>query len=94
MKPSLSTKFKIKKGILTRFVNEKAFLLDTRKAEVRSLNETASLIWKSLKKGATVKEIIKSIVEEYQVDKKRAKKDVFDFVEKYLKEELIVVRKK
>ncbi|MBU3956713.1 PqqD family protein [Patescibacteria group bacterium] len=94
MRLTLSTKFRIKKGILTKFVNEKAFILDSEKAEVRSLNETASFIWRNLKKGTPIKEIIESVTDEYKVDEATAKKDVLNLLKKYLKEGLIAVRKK
>ena len=54
---------------------------------VYTLNETGAFIWEHFDGTKTVEEIISLLLEEYDIDKESAEKDVFFFIEnlnKYL----------
>ena len=42
--------------------------------------ETASFIWKMVDQCETITDIVKKVIEEYEVDEETAKKDVFGFL--------------
>jgi hypothetical protein len=45
-----------------------------------TLSETSAVLWKRLEIGATVDELLATILEEYVVDEETAKNDVQEFV--------------
>ena len=45
-----------------------------------SLNESSVLLWNKLEKGATIDELVKVILSEYDIDEKTARADVEEFV--------------
>jgi hypothetical protein len=54
---------------------------------VYTLNETGAFIWEQIDGKRDVEEIISMLTEEYDIDKQKAKSDVFEFIEnmsKYL----------
>jgi methyltransferase-like protein len=54
---------------------------------VYTLNETGAYIWEQIDGKRNVEEIIKSLTEEYNIDKQNAEEDVFTFIDtmsKYL----------
>ena len=54
---------------------------------VYTLNETGAFIWEQIDGKRSVEEIIAMLTVEYDIDKQKAKSDVFDFIEnmsKYL----------
>ena len=53
------------------------------------LTETGAFIWEQIDGKRTVKDIIKSLTDEYEIDNEIASKDVLDFV-KNMNEYLIV----
>lgn len=52
---------------------------------VRVLNEVASAIWLAAAAPITVDEIVKCIVDQFQVTHSRAQKDVKNFVKRYVR---------
>lgn len=54
---------------------------------VYTLNETGSFLWEQIDGKRNVEEIIKLLIEEYDIDKQKAESDVFSFIDtmsKYL----------
>lgn len=56
---------------------------------VVNLNETGAFLWKILEKGATQDELLKQLLEEYDVDEKTAKNDIQNFVNKLQEANLV-----
>ena len=48
--------------------------------EIMSLNETGAFLWDLLKDGAETKDLIDSLVKEYDVEEQTAAKDVDEFL--------------
>lgn len=57
---------------------------------VITLNETGVLLWRALEKGATQDELVKVILDEYDIDKTTAKADVLAFINKLQGASLLV----
>lgn len=47
---------------------------------VYTLNETGAFIWEQIDGKRTVKEIIDLVIQEYEIDRDSASKDVFDLI--------------
>ena len=54
-----------------------------------NLNETGAFLWKMLEKGATKEQLIKALLDEYDVDETTAEKDVAAFIEKLQEAKLV-----
>ncbi len=56
-----------------------------------SLNDTSLFLWKKMEKGEfTPAELVKALLDEYEIDEATASKDVDSFIDQLLKEGLIV----
>ncbi len=79
---------KIKSGFILRDVGGKTFVVAVgeRSKEFRgmiTLNETGKFIWKMLEKGATINDVVDSMLSVYEgADREVIEKDVSDFVAK------------
>lgn len=47
-----------------------------------NLNETGAFLWRILEKETTEQELIEKLLEEYDVDRETAEKDIKDFIQK------------
>jgi len=79
---------KIKSGFILRDVGGKTFVVAVgeRSKEFRgmiTLNETGKFIWKMLEKGATINDVVDSMLSVYEgADREVIEKDVSDFIAK------------
>lgn len=78
---------KIRKGFLMREVAEKNVVIATGDAAknfngIIKLNESATMLWRMLEKGALEEELVNTITEVYDVDPITAQNDVSMFVTK------------
>jgi len=89
IKINLRSRFKKNPQIITKKIGEQLVILDPIAGEIRSLNQTASLIWENIEPKKNVEEIIKKICQEYEVSVKKSQKEVVVFLDKYLKIGLI-----
>lgn len=53
------------------------------------LNDTCVFLWKILEKGSTEEELVTALLNEYDVDRERAKNDVKTFLKKLKEKNLI-----
>lgn len=63
-------------------INEEGFVFDPITGESFTVNQTGLLILKGLKEGKSQEEIIKDIVENFEVSEEEAERDIVDFIEK------------
>lgn len=85
---------KIKDGFIIREVAGSFIVVAVGEAVkdfngIINLNETGAFLWKILEKGATKEQLIKALLDEYDVDEKTAEKDVSAFIEKLQEAKLV-----
>jgi len=85
-----NTKIKRNKDVIFKEVDGVVYILDSQESIVRTLNETASFIWRSLKKPRSTKELAQLLSEKFKVEEKKVNTDLKKFISRYLKEKLIV----
>lgn len=78
---------KIKDGFILRQVADTYIVVavgeEARKANVMvTLNETGGFLWEKLTTGATEDELVKAILDTYEIDEETARADVNAFIEK------------
>ncbi len=77
---------KLKEGFVLRTVAGNTIVVPTGSAlnlnMMISLNGVGRFLWEKLEKGAETEELVAALLEEYDVDEAKAKKDVEAFVEK------------
>ena len=83
----MNKRFKIKRGIIIRQVDEDYLLIPRFKSVDDDLrmfvtNETGYIIFKNLKKRKSIQEIIDLLRKNYKIDKKSVKKDILAFINK------------
>ncbi len=63
-------------------INEEGFVFDPVQGESFTVNQTGLLIIKALKEGKSQEEIIRELVNRFEVDEDKARIDLVDFIEK------------
>jgi len=74
-----------------RKIDGNFFIVDAEKEMLHELNDLGSFTWNLIVKKKKSEEILKKIVEEFEVSATQAKKDFDDFINK-LKEKGLVIR--
>ncbi len=76
--------YKIKEGFMLRQIGEHYIVVAVGKASkfngMINLNESGAILWQVVKEYHTLDEIVKKMVEKYNIDEKIAYADVTDFL--------------
>lgn len=82
-------KYKINKGFIVQKLDNKTVIFDGEESVLYTFNETASFIFKKLKKGLNDKEIITTVVKKYNSKEEKVKKDYQELITDLLKKKII-----
>lgn len=63
------------------YFSDKGFLFDPSTGLTYSLNKTGTFIFQRLHKGAGVPEVLQALLDGFEIDAKRAREDVRDFMQ-------------
>lgn len=86
--------YKLNKGFIVQKIDKKqTIVFDGESSMLYTFNETASVIFQQLKKGKTLKEIVKVICCQYKVTLMRAENDVRLIVSDFLKRKIFVAKR-
>lgn len=85
---------KIKEGYLLRQVAGSNIIVAVGDEAVnfdgiKTLNETGAFLWKQIEQGIDEENIVKALMDEYEVDEETAKNDVGEFVKLLINNGLI-----
>jgi len=83
------TKYKINKGLIVQKLDKKTVIFDSDKSVLYTFNETASEIFRWLKKGLDKKEIVAKIVKKYRVKEDKVKNDFDQLIGDLLKKKIL-----
>jgi hypothetical protein len=87
--------YQIQKGLIIQKIDKETVIFDAEESVLYTLNETASEIFRLLKKGLKEKEIVlRKWVKKYEVKKERVEKDVEELVEELKKRKIINLKTK
>lgn len=87
--PNLDKRVARDERIAWQIIEDEAVLVDREEREVLRLNPIGTEIWKSIDGTRTLTEIIDHVYQTFDVDRKRAQKDVTRFVNKLVRRELV-----
>jgi len=82
-------KYKINKGLITQKLDDKTVIFDGEESVLYTFNETASFIFKKLKKGEEKEKIIEMVEKKYDIKKERAEKDFNELTADLKKKKII-----
>ena len=85
---------KIKEGYILRRVAGSSIIVAVGDEAVnfdgiKTLNETGAFLWKQIEQGMDEENIVKALMDEYEVDEETAKNDVGEFVKLLINNGLI-----
>ena len=83
----------INKDIDATEFNDEKVMMNMDKGKYYALNEVGSRIWDLINKNTDVSEIIKALLEEYDVSEEECTKEVISYLEDLYNAELIEVSK-
>lgn len=82
-------KYKLNKGFIIQEIENETVIFDGENSVLFSFNETASFIFKRLKKGQEPEKIARSLAKAYEVSESTALKDVNSLIGKLAKKDII-----
>ena len=82
-------KYKINKGFIVQKLDDKMVIFDGEESVLYTFNETASFIFKKLKKGEEKEKIIEMVEKKYDIKKERAEKDFNELTADLKKKKII-----
>jgi len=84
-------KYRVNKGFIIQKIDDKTVIFDEEESMLFTLNETASEIFRLMKKGIDKKEIVEKMVKKYAIKKERVEKDFNGLVTDLKKMKIISV---
>jgi len=86
--------YQIQKGLIIQKIDKETVIFDAEESVLYTLNETASEIFRLLKKGLKEEEIVERMVKKYEVRKERVERDVREIIGKLEKRKILVLKNK
>ena len=86
---TLKTKVRIGKDVVSRLVQNEEVILNLVTGTYFGLDEVGTFIWDKMKSEASLDEIFQELVEEYESEPARIKKDLLALAQKLQKCQLI-----
>jgi len=78
-------------GVISRLIEGEAVIVLPEQGEIKVLNEVGSRIWALADGTRTLMNIVETICREYEVTPERARADALAFIEKLVREGVMVV---
>lgn len=78
-------------GVTLTDLEDEGVLLSLETKNYYTLNKPGVYVWGLIGDGILSSEIVKRVQEEFSVDKKTAKKNVYEFIDELVKENLVQI---
>jgi len=72
-------------------VDGELVMMNIETGSYASLNETGKSIWLQLENPKTIDSVIENLISEYEIDRTTCEQEVFPFVEKMVKDEILIL---
>ncbi|MCX6183286.1 MAG: PqqD family peptide modification chaperone [Bacteroidetes bacterium] len=72
-------------------VDGELVMMNIETGSYASLNETGKSIWLQLETAKTLDSVIEGLIAEYEIDRATCEQEVFPFVEKMVKDEILIL---
>ncbi|MGC8867101.1 MAG: PqqD family protein [Elusimicrobiales bacterium] len=80
---------RISPRIIWRQIDGEVFVIDPLNEKIYEMNETASFVFKMIKKGLDIERIVKKMIDCYDVKEDKCRDDVLEIIEYLLRNEVI-----
>jgi len=77
------------KNIAARVIDGNAYIILPEESKLFQLNDVGTFIWNMLDKSHSIEEIVDAVLDEFEVERTEAEKDVFKFLGKLFDKKLI-----
>lgn len=81
-----------KKKIAYRIIDGEAVVLNLENGTFHTYNSLATFIWQQADGKTSIKDIIESVVREFEVDEKQCQEDCVGFIQELVEKELIILK--
>jgi hypothetical protein len=82
------------RDMVWRMVGNEAFIIDKDGTKIHQLNRVGSEIWKISEGNLTIRQIIETICNQFEITEEEAEKDSAEFIETMLSEGLVALTNK
>lgn len=80
---------KINKGIVSRDIEGNCYIVDSKNQILHNLNQTGTFIFHQIEKNKNKEKILESLSKDFEVDEKKARDDLDEFLEILSKKNII-----
>lgn len=81
---------KVRDDVVSRVLDGEAVLLDLASGSYFGLNEVGTVVWEELRTHGQIRKAIDKVLEEFDVDRETAERDVAELVQELLDKKLLV----
>lgn len=82
-------KYRIKTHLAIRKIGNEIYIVDSKNSILHKINPTGSFIFERIKNNKSKQDIIKELIETYDVDYETASKDLEEFISQLISKNLI-----
>lgn len=75
---------KLRDDLATKLIDGELVIFNRDAEQIHTLNPTARHIWQLLEQGRTLEQIVEQFVEDYGIDRERAKVDIENTLEAFV----------
>lgn len=87
---SEAVRYRVAEGVSYERVGNEVVVVSVQRGVYFGLDEVASIIWTTLAGGHGIDQAVEAVIEEYDVDPKRARYDAIEIIDRWLRENLLV----
>ena len=89
---SLSSKAKIRNDVLFREIEGEAVILNLATGIYFGLGQVGTAIWRLMEQGRRLKDILQSLVKEYEIEENRCREDLLKLTQALHKNNLVEIQ--
>lgn len=89
---ALDTQLQRKEGLLFNKIDNEIVMLSVKNSEYYGMNKIGSRIWEMLEQPKTIRQLIASLLEQYEVTEEKCRKDALTFLKKLDEKKLLIIR--
>jgi hypothetical protein len=83
------TKLRKRAHLAGRIISNQAYVVNTKNSVLHEFNETGTFIWKLIEKNRSKADILRELINEFEVSAEKAQRDLDEFLAKLEKNEII-----
>ncbi len=90
---NLNLKIKVAKRVFAQCIDDEMVILDTITHNYFGLDGMGSVMWQTIEEKSLLKDILQTLLDEYEVEEDRLQKELFIFIQRLIESQLLEIEK-